>query len=93
MTLVQHLGMLAFLLTSLAVGVRLLLLWRRTRELPELTIGLAFVLAGFAGGVLIQLGKALDSDLLRGAAVATLHAGALWCAFFPQSARLLWWTR
>jgi hypothetical protein len=64
------------------VGVRLLLLWRHTRELPELTIGLAFVLAGFVGGVLIHLGTVLNSAVLGRGAVATLHAGALCLAVF-----------
>ena len=40
-------GVLALALASLAVGIRLLLLWRRTRGMPELTIGLSYLFAGF----------------------------------------------
>ena len=82
MALLQNLGVLAFLAASLLVGVRLLLLWQRTRQLPELTIGLAFVLAGFIGGVLIHLATVLGSAALGHGAVATLHAGSLCLAVF-----------
>lgn len=41
--------MAAFILASLVVGGRLLLMARRTRQLPELTIGLAFFLGGGIG--------------------------------------------
>lgn len=44
-------GMAAFILASLLVGARLLLMARRTRQLPELAIGLAFFLAGGLGYV------------------------------------------
>ena len=47
-------GFGSFLTVSAVVGVRLLLLARRTRRLPELAIGLNFVLAGLIGyGLLI----------------------------------------
>ena len=49
------LGMLAFTAVSLAVGVRLLWLARRTTALPELCIGASFLLAGGIGGVLTTL--------------------------------------
>jgi hypothetical protein len=41
--------MASFLLVSLALGVRLLALSRRTQELPELAMGLAFLLCGGLG--------------------------------------------
>lgn len=40
-------GVLALALASLAVGVRLLALARRTKGTPELTIGLSYLFAGF----------------------------------------------
>ena len=40
-------GFLAFFVASLVVGIRLLLLWSRTRELPELLIGIGIPLVGF----------------------------------------------
>lgn len=46
---VQLLGYAAFIAASAVLSTRLLLLWRRTRELPELAIGLAFLLAGALG--------------------------------------------
>ena len=33
-------GFVAFFVASLSVGVRLVLLWGRTRQLPELLIGI-----------------------------------------------------
>ena len=35
-------GLIAFAVSSLAIGVRLLMLGRRTRGIPELAIGLGF---------------------------------------------------
>ena len=49
MILIQLSGYAAFIIASLVLGTRLVLLWRRTRELPELTIGLAFWFAGCMG--------------------------------------------
>lgn len=82
MAVAQNLGMVAFLLASAVVGVRLLLLWRRTRQLPELSMGLGFVLAGLVGGILLQLARVHDSASLGTAAIVCLHAGALSLAFF-----------
>jgi hypothetical protein len=45
-------GGLAFSLTSLVLGVRLCLLARRTRQLPEALIGVGFVSGGFIGSTL-----------------------------------------
>lgn len=42
------LGYGAFLLVSLVVGVRLLLLWRRTHETPELAIGVTLTAGGLS---------------------------------------------
>jgi hypothetical protein len=49
MQLVQMLGFAAFIVAAFVLGVRLLLLWRRTREVPELAMGLAFLLGGALG--------------------------------------------
>ncbi len=46
-------GFASFLVVSLTVGTRLLLQARRTRKLPELAMGLNFVLAGFLGYALL----------------------------------------
>ena len=49
-------GFGSFLAVSTVVGIRLLLLARRTRRLPELAIGLDFILAGSIGyGLLIAV--------------------------------------
>ncbi|MAE96620.1 MAG: hypothetical protein CL910_18385 [Deltaproteobacteria bacterium] len=45
------LGLVAFLLTSIGVGGRLVWLWRRTRGLPELLVGLGFLIGGVVGFV------------------------------------------
>lgn len=52
-------GFGTFLVVSLAVGVRLLALARRTRKLPELAIGLNFVLAGAVGYALLLAAESL----------------------------------
>jgi hypothetical protein len=44
--ILAYAGVGAFVLVSLVIGVRLLLLWRRTRKLPELVIGLSFLCEG-----------------------------------------------
>ena len=49
MDLLAAVGGLSFVLASLVVGLRLLLLARRTGELPELAIGLALFLMGGIG--------------------------------------------
>ena len=46
MFLLQLAGQSAFIVASLALGAKLLLLWRRTGEVPELCIGLSFLLGG-----------------------------------------------
>mgnify|MGYP006337394957 CR=1 FL=1 len=52
-------GFGSFLAVSLAVGTRLLLLARRTRRLPELAMGLNFLLAGFIGYALLVAAESL----------------------------------
>jgi hypothetical protein len=42
----QLLGQAAFVVASLVLGTKLVRLWRRTRELPELCVGLSFLLGG-----------------------------------------------
>ncbi len=49
--LLANLGLVAFLVVSLIVGLRLLALWHRTRGLPELLVGAAFVVGGVVGFV------------------------------------------
>jgi hypothetical protein len=50
-------GFLAFFIASSVVGVRLLLLWRRTREVPELLIGLGVLGIGPVGFGFITVGE------------------------------------
>jgi len=49
MQIAAQLGFLAFLTASLVIGVRLGLLARRTRELPETAMAVAFLCGGFLG--------------------------------------------
>lgn len=53
------LGFGTFLTVSVVVGTRLLLLARRTRKLPELAIGLNFVLAGAVGYALLLAAESM----------------------------------
>jgi hypothetical protein len=57
MELVAAFGGVAFILASLVVGLRILLLARRTRQLPELVIGLSLFLAGGIAYPLIVLAR------------------------------------
>ena len=52
-------GFLAFFVASLTVGVRLLLLWRRTRQLPELLIGIGVLGIGPVGFGAMMIGHTL----------------------------------
>jgi hypothetical protein len=45
------LGLLAFLISSVTIGVRLLMIGSRTRNVPEIAIGLGFVVGAVAGYV------------------------------------------
>lgn len=53
MALLALLGYGSFVLTSVVVGVRLLLLWRRTRETPELAIGVTLTAGGLSYAIAI----------------------------------------
>jgi len=52
-------GFLAFFFASLAVGIRLILLWTRTRELPELLIGIGVLGIGPVGFGCQRVGQVL----------------------------------
>jgi hypothetical protein len=55
--ILAYAGVAIFAVVSLVIGVRLLLLWRRTRKLPELLIGLSFLLEAVFTNVLNLLEK------------------------------------
>ncbi len=55
-------GVSLFLLASFVVGFRLVGLWSKTRQLPELMIGLSFLLAGGFGGVASIAGAELAAS-------------------------------
>lgn len=80
------------------VGVRLLLVWRRTQQLPELCFGIGFV-GGSLGSALPQIGQRLlwnsggtGAALINGACFALLAAStvalllATWRIFRPGAA-------
>lgn len=94
---ISVLGFAAFVLASLVVGVRLLLLAGRTRELPELTIGLTLLLLGGIGSLLAiasqtgaeRLGSALPWVVASG--IFCINTGGItlwlftWRTFRPTS--------
>ena len=88
MKLLAALGVVAFFLVGLGVGVRLLALWLRTRQLPELLAALAFLCLGPLAFTLSVTGSRLvegSPDLARPlAALASASAGtgAACAAFF-----------
>ncbi|MBW2243461.1 MAG: hypothetical protein JRH01_15875 [Deltaproteobacteria bacterium] len=89
-------GLVAFLLVSLAVGLRLLLLWRKTHGLPELMIGAGFLVGGAFGFIPEHLviagaiqapwdGPILAVAELAIRATAVLCAVFTWRVFQPES--------
>jgi len=94
MELAALLGMSAFALASFVVGLRLILLSRRTGLLPEKMIGLSLFLAGGCGAILLVLsGFAGDARwLVATAAIAMVNLGVAalgvftWRVFRPTLA-------
>lgn len=62
MSPIVWIGFLAFFVVSLVVGIRLLLLWARTRELPELLIGIGVLGIGPVGFGAIMAATVLKSS-------------------------------
>ncbi len=86
MELLRAIGGGAFVLTSLVLAPRLLLLAARTRELPELLLGLTLLMGGGLGFVLAQLGEVAAGPLGDAApwvvaasfCTVTLSSASLW---------------
>lgn len=91
-------GIVAFAGTSLIVGLRLVWLWRSTRQFPELAIGASFLLSGFVGLALsltsthatglapgLRMGLRLASVFLSNCGYA-LMAAFVWRVFRQDSA-------
>lgn len=103
METIQMLGFGSFIAASFVLGVRLLLLWRRTGEPPELMMGASFLVGGglgysaWFGRTLYRMGGATmdEAHLLGIVAQALTCAGALTIAigtrliFRPAEARAL----
>lgn len=84
---ISNAGLVAFLLVSLAVGIRLLLLWRKTRGLPELMIGAGFLVGGAFGFIpehLVVTGVIQGSwdGLILAIAEVAIRSTAVLCAVF-----------
>jgi hypothetical protein len=98
MELLAALGGLAFMLVSLVIGLRLLLLARRTRELPELAIGLGYLLIGGIGYPLLIVSTRATGlptaprigllwiSLVTTAIATTAIAVFVWRVFRPEAA-------
>lgn len=84
-------GFGAFLTVSVVLGVRLLALARRTRKLPELAIGLNFLLAGAIGYALLLAAESLRllpapwDGRASFAGVAAISMGAGFVGVFSRS--------
>ena len=80
-------GFLAFFVVSIVVGVRLLLLWRRTRQLPEMLMGIGVLGIGPIGFGCMTIGVASltnprVANLFFGIGTVAVVAGILAkCAF------------
>jgi hypothetical protein len=93
-------GFAAFFVASLSVGVRLIRLWWRTRELPELLIGtgvLGIGPVGFGLSTIAELARPGSPQLARwlfGVALLAIASGAFakyvfnWRVYHPDSAAL-----
>ena len=89
-------GNAVFALVEAVVGIRLLLLWRRTRQLPEFTVGMGLLLVGGLGfplmvaGGLGRLSNGEISLLIVGLGVASIGLGVTalnvftWKVFRPH---------
>jgi hypothetical protein len=92
-----HVGFLAFFVVALVVGVRLILLWVRTRQLPELLIGLGVLGIGPVGfGCAVAALSLRESQpalysLAMGVASAAIMVGVVsklvfnWRVYHPES--------
>ena len=97
------LGVVAFSLASAVVGVRLLRLAARTRQVPELAMGLAFVVSGAIGfpllsaaSIAMQTGGADPSRWVMGFGTLSLFSGYVglgvgcWRIYRPVDRWPLW---
>ncbi|MCG8591317.1 MAG: hypothetical protein MJE66_18645 [Proteobacteria bacterium] len=82
-------GFGAFVVASAFMGVRLLLLHRRTRRVPELTMGLAFICGGAMAFPLMTLAQSFEPG--SGPAIAALLAGRLGSTVGAASLYLFTW--
>jgi hypothetical protein len=90
-------GFVAFFIVALVVGVRVLLLARRTRELPELLMGIGVLGIGPVGFGLMVVAKPFEvsnpdlNTLLLGIALFAVSCGAFskfvfnWKVYHPES--------
>lgn len=87
MDLLRLICFVSFLLASLAIGLRLLWLARKSRQVPELAVAVAFLAGGFLGYGLVVLwsAKLVPPDAIRVCQLASLVAidlGAMAMALF-----------
>ena len=76
MELIGAIGGVSFIIVSLVIGLRLLLLARRTRELPEFAIGLALFLMGGLGYPLVSVAR-LAKGMPEGARIGLFLVATL----------------
>ena len=88
MQIIAAIGGLSFIVASLVTGARLLLVARRTRQLPEFALGLGLFLMGGLGYPLTLLGElgTFLPDAARTASIASNQlstvVGLTFFAFF-----------
>ena len=95
-------GFAAFFVASLTAGLRLVMLWWRTRELPELLIGIGVLCigpVGFGLTTMAQLSRANSPELARwilGVALLATCMGAFakcvfnWRVYHPRQPLVRW---
>jgi hypothetical protein len=82
---VMRVAMLLFVVLNAITGIRLLLLAARTRELPELALGIGHLLGGSLGWALVMFGSMLMQLHAPQAGLAVMIAG-LFCLNFATVA-------
>jgi hypothetical protein len=102
MQILAGVAILTLVVCSAVVGVRMLSLWRRTRQLPELLLGLAILLLSVFGYPLMIGSRAVDTlgfsvawslfglSMLCAYASFTLLYAFTWRTFRPQATWCAW---
>src|SRR5438067_5350888 len=83
---VTRLSLLLFVVLNAVTGIRLLLLANRTRQFPELALGIGHLLGGSLGWALVMIGYMVMTQLQAPTAGLVLMIAGLFCLNFASAA-------